>query len=85
MSSGGQLRERAYEKEGPSEIEAKEKTEKWNNEQKNIFNILTKNDTPFSFLSILRNFMILVWLFEIERDITNAQIGDYKKETNQKK
>ena len=69
MSSGGQLRERAYEKEGPSEIEAKEKTEKWNNEQKKYIQHINKNDTPFSFLSILRNFMILVWLFEIEREI----------------
>ena len=56
-------------KKGPPRLKLKKKRKSEITNRKNIFNILTKNDTPFSFLSILRNFMILVWLFEIERDI----------------
>ena len=70
MSSGGQLRVRAYEKEGPSEIEAKEKTEKWNNEQKKYIQHINKKRYPFFLFEHFEKFYDFgVTFWNWERDI----------------
>ena len=70
MSSGGQLRVRAYEKEGPSEIEAKEKTEKWNNEQKKYIQHINKKLYPFFLFEHFEKFYDFgVTFWNWERDI----------------